>query len=463
MTNELKSLQTCLNLPIYDRLPSDQCLNQLTHLVLSCQIAALETCNCFFILQHQNVECQQTKHSVDEQSAISDLDNLNKLSLQILDKFLSIIKRFKRESLYENLLAKSIYVVCSYLNQIIEQNQAILTEKSLTSLTGELDLYFGKLISMLNELFQTSPSMEQKDDQKEAFKELTFGNLNLNETYSKLELFNVVNNTHQTNNYKLFNLLMNIVQTMFGKILKKHKIVDHEVKAQDSELEVKQTAMIINKVPIITTKQIAPPPPTAPIQIQSTSNEEESDNDSLLLGSWLNDQFSQANASNPSTDVNMDSENKTESEPNLSNTTQILDTTFDINSLSEQSSHWDIIYDTTELIENFVQMNVVNKLFIKPLCSKHVKEICSMINSIETKRISFDSRANILFYNLIRSLILNDLLSLEEQVIFHSSYFLLLFALDFINFNSSKGHVSGGVQFESIQIVFKHFLIQFVH
>ncbi len=316
--------------------------------------------------------------------------------------------------LYENLLAKSIYVICFYLNMILEHNQTFLAEKTFASLTGELDLYFGKLISMLKDLFQTNPS--NQFERKEVSIELTFGNLNLNEKYTKLELFNLINNTQQANNYKLFNLLMNIIQTTFGKLLKKHKILDHDIKEQDVQSEVKHAATIFNKLPTITTKQVAPPPPTTSIQPKCAGNED-SDSDSLLIGSWLNEQFSQANASNPSSDANMDSENKTDSEPNLSNTTQILDTTFDVNSLSEQTTHWDIIYDTVELIENFVQMSHVNKLFVEPLCSKHVKEICSMINAIESKRLSFDSRANVFIYELIRNLVLNDLLSLEEQVL----------------------------------------------
>jgi len=63
LTNELKLFYTCLNLPIYDRFPSDQCLNQLANLVLSCKIAALETCNfsLFFNIKTPNVNKQSTR------------------------------------------------------------------------------------------------------------------------------------------------------------------------------------------------------------------------------------------------------------------------------------------------------------------------------------------------------------------------------------------------------------------
>lgn len=287
--------------------------------------------------------------------------------------------------MYRNVNVKCAFIISYHLvklvqieNDLLNSNLKLATQGTLSfKINSDINLFSTKLITMLKLIFKNSDDNNLKDSNELKINLKQLNDLNLSQHYTNMDLFNLFDNTQQTSTHKLFNLLINMFKLFY---LKASSIYSNNLQskpsasttsaninpaetkpnAQASQLESQSLTKIKNiddpssdeeTVASENTKTTADPPATTNV----IANNEDSE-DFLLIGSWFEDQLA-ANANtvstnannNPSTnnltviEITANANNQNEHNfpvvgINTSNETQVLDTTFELDTFSNQNT-----------------------------------------------------------------------------------------------------------------------------
>lgn len=302
--------------------------------------------------------------------------------------------------------------------------------------------------------FSSATSNQTTSSAKDSL--ILFKDFNLFVTYSTSDLFNLFNTStqqqqqHVNNSFKFFSFLFSLLRISF---LKCHSIYT-------------SLSVPINK-PASTTTPAAPPPqesqitlsepikniddPSSDDELQESKTNEitktnDEDADDYLIGNLFDQENLSAqlesnqlkvddtnttkqannlnNACNDTTTTTTNSTTNRQGISNLSNATQILDTTFELEQTGSQANnHVDLLIDMIDFIISLVSLcesnfELFKHAFVDSLSKQQIKEFCYMINEVETRHegaLVFPECFSSALYRLIQFLLVRNLVDTSKQ------------------------------------------------